>query len=43
MGARQPHGDMHKRQRRKNVALLLALIGLVVVVYLITIVRMGGQ
>ena len=43
MAERQPFSDMHKKQRRKNLALLLALAGLVVVVYLITIVRMGGQ
>ena len=43
MSERRPHSDMHKKQRRKNLALLLALIGLVVVVYLVTIVRMGGQ
>jgi CHASE1-domain containing sensor protein len=43
MGEQQPLSDMHKKQRRKNLALLLALFGLVVVVYLVTIVRMGGQ
>jgi hypothetical protein len=43
MSERQSHSDRHKKQRRKNLALLLALLGLVVVVYLVTIVRMGGQ
>ena len=33
----------HRRQRRKNVALMLALIALAVLFYLITIVRMGGN
>ena len=43
MGERQPHDDMHRKQRAKNLALLLALCAFVVIVYLVTIVRMGGQ
>ncbi len=43
MSERQPRNDMHRKQRAKNIALMLALLGLVVVVYLVTIVRMGGQ
>jgi len=43
MGKQQPRNDMHRKQRAKNVALMLALLGLVAIVYLVTIVRMGGQ
>ncbi len=35
--------DQHRRQRGKNIALLAVLGGLVVLFYLVTIVRMGGQ
>lgn len=34
--------EQHKRQRGKNLALLAVLLGLVVLFYIITIVRMGG-
>jgi len=43
MSERPPRSDMHRKQRAKNLALLLALFGFVVVVYLVTIVRLGGQ
>ena len=43
MGARRPHSDMHRRQRTKNLALLLALFAFVASIYLVTIVRMGGR
>lgn len=33
----------HRRQRRKNIVLMLVLVGLAVLFYLITIVRMGGN
>ncbi|MGQ0676024.1 MAG: hypothetical protein ACT4N4_08075 [Rhodospirillales bacterium] len=33
----------HRRQRRKNVALMLVLAAFVALLYLITIVRMGGN
>jgi hypothetical protein len=36
-------GEAHRRQRRKNVALMLALIAFAVLMYLVTIVRMGGN
>ena len=35
--------EIHRRQRSKNRALLAVLLGLVVLFYLITIVRMGGS
>ena len=34
---------MHRRQRHKNLAVLLVLAGLVLLFYLITIVRLGGH
>ena len=43
MGTRRAHSDMHRRQRTKNLALLLALFAFVAIIYLVTIVRMGGQ
>jgi Flp pilus assembly protein TadG len=36
-------GEAHRRQRRKNVALMLALIAFALLMYLVTIVRMGGN
>ena len=43
MGERQPGSDRDRKQRSKNRALLLALCAFAVIVYLVTIVRMGGQ
>ena len=43
MGERRPHSNMHRKQRTKNLTLLLALFAFIALVYLITIVRMGGQ
>ena len=34
--------DLRRRQRAKNLALAAALIAFVVVVYFVSIVRMGG-
>ena len=34
---------MKRRQRRKNLALVAALVGWVVVLYLVAILRMGGE
>ena len=36
-------GDAHRRQRRKNIVLFLVLAGFALLVYLITIVRLGGN
>ena len=35
--------DQRKRQRGKNLALLAALAGFVVLVYIVSLVRMGGS
>jgi hypothetical protein len=40
---RQPGSGMHRKQRSKNLVMLLALCAFVVIVYLVTIVRLGGQ
>lgn len=34
--------EVHKRQRSKNLAMLAALVGLVVLFYVIALVRMSG-
>jgi len=34
--------ELRRRQRVKNVALALGLLGLVVLFYLVTLVKMGG-
>ncbi len=34
--------EVHRRQKSKNFALLIALLGFVVLVYLVYIVRIGG-
>lgn len=35
--------DMKRRQRRKNLALMAVLVGWVIVLYLVAILRMGGE
>ncbi|MEE8188915.1 MAG: hypothetical protein V3T80_06885 [Kiloniellales bacterium] len=42
MARRKPHSDVHRRQRAKNWVLLLVLAAFVVVVYFVSLVRMGG-
>ncbi len=34
--------DRHRRQRGKNIALLVVLLALVGIFYVVTLVRMGG-
>ncbi len=43
MAPGRPASEMHRRQRSKNLALLAALLGLAVLFYLITLVKMGGS
>ncbi len=33
---------LHRKQRSKNLAMLITLLAFVVVVYLVSVVRMGG-
>ena len=42
MAKREPRSELHRKQRVKNYALFAALLGLIVLIYLITLVRMGG-
>ena len=42
MASRKPASEMHRRQRAKNLTVLALLLGLVVLFYLITLVRMGA-
>lgn len=39
---RAPRSEVHRKQRSKNLALLAALLAFVVLVYLVSVVRMGG-
>jgi Tfp pilus assembly protein PilW len=41
-GMAGPDKDMHRRQRGKNLVMLAVLLAFVVLVYVISIVRMGG-
>ncbi len=34
--------EVHRKQRTKNFAMLIALLGFVILVYLVSVVRMGG-
>jgi hypothetical protein len=39
-----PHGPMHDRQKKKNYAILLAILAFVATVFFVSIIRMkGGQ
>jgi len=35
--------ELHKRRRGRNLAVLAVLIGVVVLLFLVTIVKMGGN
>ncbi len=36
------HSEQHRRQRGKNIALLVVLLALVGIFYVVTLIRMGG-
>lgn len=40
---RNYRSDMHRRQRRKNIALALALAALMLLFYIVAIVRISGS
>ncbi len=42
MPAMKQLSDRHRRQRGKNIALLVVLLALVGIFYAVTLVRMGG-
>ncbi len=39
---RSYQSEVHRKQRSKNFAMLIALLGFVVLVYLVSVVRMVG-
>ena len=39
---RSYRSPVHRRQRSKNFAMLIALLGFVVLIYLVSVVRIGG-
>lgn len=41
MADKKERSEMHRRQRTKNWALLAALVAFIVLVYFVSIVRMG--
>ena len=43
MGDSQNEDERIRRQRRRNIAIALALVGLVVLFYVATIARLGGN
>ena len=43
MAKKDDRSDMHRKQRTKNYALLAALLAFVVLVYFVSIVRMGAN
>jgi hypothetical protein len=42
MAKRGYQSPVHRKQKSKNLALLIALLGFVVLIYLVSVVRMGG-
>ncbi len=42
MARRAPRSETHRKQRTKNLAMFVALFAFVIVVYFVSIVRMGG-
>ena len=42
MAKRSGDSELRRRQRSRNLALLAVLVGFVVLVYLVSLVRMGG-
>ena len=42
MAKRGYRSEVHRKQKSKNLAMLIALAAFVVLVYLVSVVRMGG-
>ncbi|MHA1151237.1 MAG: hypothetical protein ACTSQ7_00985 [Alphaproteobacteria bacterium] len=42
MAKRSYKSDVHRKQRSKNLAMLIALLAFVVLIYLVSVVRIGG-
>jgi len=41
-GGKRYRSEVHRRQRKKNLALFVVLAGFAVLVYFVALVRMGG-
>jgi hypothetical protein len=41
-GGKRYRSEVHRRQRKKNIALFVLLAGFAVLVYFVALVRMGG-
>jgi hypothetical protein len=37
-----PHGPLHDKKRKKNYAILLAILAFIAIVYFVSIIRMKG-
>ncbi len=42
MAKRRYQSPVHRKQRSKNLAMLIALLSFVVLIYLVSVVRIGG-
>jgi len=38
-----PHGELHERKKKKNYTVLLAIAVFAVVIFAVTIIRMGAS
>jgi hypothetical protein len=42
MANERHRSELHRKQRAKNLAVLVVLLGAVVIIYFVALVRMGG-
>lgn len=38
-----PHSELHKTKSKKNLAILLVILGLVALIWVVTMIKMGAQ
>lgn len=43
LAKRDPHSEVHRKTRAKNWAVMAALLAFCVLIYLVTLVRLGGN
>ncbi len=43
LAKRDPHSEVHRKTRAKNLAVMAALLAFCVLIYLVTLVRLGGN